>query len=231
MNEPGTNNMVDILETFLQSRFSDLHTSIPGKIVSYNETTERAIVQPLVKLHRKIGEKIVSVEIQPIENVPVMMLHTSQFKLKVPIKKDDGCEIRFSEVGIGNFLNGNGSVVAPDDISKFSLTDAYCIPGLWGNNLPTNSPTIEVTEAGQLKLLDGAVNIEETKIDLLAGTSSFTKGEDLETLLNTFFNDSWMLLPAGTTVQNAAILTALQISATAAKSLVSSIKSLKIKGE
>jgi len=217
MKEPGVNNMVDILQTFLESRFSDLHTSIPGKIVSYNETTERATVQPLIKLQRKVGEKILTVEVQPIENVPVMLLHTSEFKLKIPIKKGDGCEIRFSEVGIGNFLNGRGSIVDPDDISKFSLTDAYCTPGLWGGNLPTNTPTIELTESGQLKFL--------------AGTSSFTKGEDLETLLNTFFNDSWMLLPPGTSIQNAAILTALQISATAARNLVTSIKSTKIKGE
>ena len=175
-------------------------------------------MQPLIRLKRLVNNEIITVDIPAIDNVPVMFMHTKNFKIKVPIEKGDGVEIRFSEMGIGNFLNStNGNLVDPDDISRFSLTDAICTPGLWGKNLPTNTPTIEVTESGELKFL--------------AGISSFTKGEDLETLLNTFFSDSWLLLPPGTMVQNAAILTAMIASANAAKALVSGIKSTKIKGE
>ena len=140
-------SIVTAMQNFLDSRLLDFHTTIPGKILSYNTSTEKATVQPLVRLQRKVNQEIITVEIPPIENVPVMKMSTSTFILKFPIKKNDGCALFFSEVGIGNFINGTGEIVDPDDLSRFSLTDAFCIPGLWGKNIPKGTPTIELTDA------------------------------------------------------------------------------------
>lgn len=214
MSEPQE-NIVDTLQSFLDSRLTDVHTSIPGKIVSYNPDTERASVQPVIKVRRKVNEGIITVEIPPIENVPVMMFHTKYFRLKVPLEKGDGVEIIFSEVGIGNFLNGTGGIVDPDDLSRFSLTDAYCIPGLWGKNLPNNTPTFEVDKLGNLVLL--------------GGSSPFVKGDTLETLLNNFLTVLSSIVPGDVTA-NAASLTAIKGAATAALITLPTIKSLKIKG-
>lgn len=214
MSEPQQ-SIVDTLQSFLDSRLTDVHTTIPGKIVSYSPETERATVQPLIKVQRKINDEIITVEIPLIENVPVMMLHTKYFKLKVPLEKGDGVEITFSEVGIGNFLNGMGNIVDPDDLSRFSLTDAYCTPGLWGKNLPTNIPTFEVDKIGGLVLL--------------GGTSPFVKGDNLETLLNNFLTILSSIVP-GDVVANAASLTAIKGAATSALIPLPAIKSLKIKG-
>lgn len=245
MSNENTESTVDIFQRFLDSRLADVHTAIPGKIVSYDANSELAKVQPVVKLQRQINNTVVSIEIPPIENVPVLFLTTSSFRIKTPIKKDDGVMIFFSEVGIGDFLNSSGAVSNPEDSSRFSLTDAVCIPGLWGKNHPTKIPTIELTDQDELKLLNtvlslkdgevsvlgGKAKITNTTVNLLGATQSFTKGEALETLLDTLLNSSWMSLPPGTQVQNAAILTALIAAANAASALVTSIKSTTIKGE
>lgn len=229
--EPGATESVDVFQAFSESRLADVHTSIPGKIVSYDAETERATVQPLVKLKRKVAGSILDIEIPPIENVPVVLFHTSSFKLKIPINEDDGCIIFFSEVGIGKFLTSTGAVVEADDLARFSLTDAYCVPGLWGNNAPSNTPTLEVTAEDELKLLDGSMVLTNTTIDLLGASESFTKGDSLETLLNNFFNALSTGIVPGTTPQNAASLTAIKVAATAALSQTSTIKSATIKGE
>ena len=156
MSEPQEST-VNVFDKFIDSRLIDVHTSIPGKIISYDTNTERACVQPLIRMKRLVNKEILTIDIPAIDNVPVMFMHTKNFKIKVPLEKGDGVEIRFSEVGIGNFLNNNnGSIVDPDDISKFSLTDAICVPGLWGKNVPTNTPTIEVDANGNLILLNGS---------------------------------------------------------------------------
>ena len=43
----------DIFDRFLNSRFENVHTCIPGKINKYNSATRKADVKPLVKLKNK----------------------------------------------------------------------------------------------------------------------------------------------------------------------------------
>ena len=57
------------------------------------------------------------------------------------------------------------------------------------------------------------------------------KGDILDTLLNSLLSSSWMSLPAGTSVQNAAILTALQVAATTAKTSLATLQSTKVSAE
>ena len=216
MSEPQQ-SIVDALQSFLDSRLTDVHTTIPGKIVTYDDIKERATVQPLIKVQRKVNDEIITIEIPPIENVPVMMLHTKYFKLKVPLEKGDGVEIKFSEVGIGNFLNGTGNIVNPDDLSRFSLTDAYCTPGLWGKNLPTNIPTFEVDKLGGLVLL--------------GGTSPFVKGDLLSSNLTTYLTA--MSVAGKTAVDPTTVLSAVQAMAVACDvflAQVPTLNSVKIKG-
>lgn len=214
--ESMNKSTVDVFNNFIESRLFDIHTMIPGKFVSYDDGTNKATVVPLVKWQRKINNSLVTVEIPPIENVPVLFFRTNSFYLKFPIKKNDGCAIYFSESAIGNFLNDTGNIVDPESPSRFNLTDAICVPGLWGKNLPTNAPTIEVTD--------------DLKINLLGGTASFVKGEELESLLNNFLN-ALSAIAGGDVGTNAAAINAIAVAASTAASSVSGIKSTKIKGE
>lgn len=122
-------DLTEALELFLAARLEAVHTCIPGKILSYEgHATRRCRVQPMVRLELGSGPVV---EIPPIDGVPVMFQSTVDANVLFPIPAGTGCLILFSEAGIGKYLAGRGEVADPDDQSRFSLTDAMVIPGLW----------------------------------------------------------------------------------------------------
>jgi hypothetical protein len=138
------------MDNWLDARLRNVHTMIPGKIESYSgHDTRKATVKPLVKFLTVDGQ---SLEIPPIANVPVIFPSSAGFSILFPLKKGDGCEIRFSESGIGNFLNGKVEVDA-DSLARFQLTDAVCTPGLWSfKNVPESDSTIEIDNNGDINI-------------------------------------------------------------------------------
>lgn len=124
-----------VLNEWFDNKLFEIHTHIPGKIVSYSATERKAKVQPLIKIRDNNNDTF---QIDPIDNVPVIFPSTAKFNLVFPLEKDDGCLLLFSEVSLGNYLNGKGNIVDADDSNRFELTDCICIPGLWGlKNTPT----------------------------------------------------------------------------------------------
>ena len=206
-------NVVDVFQKFFDSRMEDVHTSIPGVIEKYDGHGKRtATVRPTVKLKALNGE---NVELPLISNVPVMFPSSRAFNLLFPLAKGDGVMILFSEAGIGNYLAGTGQVVNADDRTRFSLTDAVAIPGLWTTKNAPTVKTIELTEAGVLSLMDG--------------TESFVLGDTLELMLNNFLTPISAITP-GAVAENAAALTAIKTAATTMLGVLATMKSLKIKG-
>jgi len=172
-------NIVDVLNAWFDAKAAQIHTVIPGKVENYaGHGTRLAKVKPLVKLKTPLGA---SLSIPPIDNVPVIFPSSDAFTLLFPVKKGDGCLIAFSEAGIGNFLNGQGvNEVEPDDLNRFALTDAICIPGLWSkSSSPTSKATIEIDASGNMTV-DGAT------IYLNGNTKPFVTHAELDAALQTF---------------------------------------------
>lgn len=162
--------IVDILDGFFDARLKAVHTSLPGKIVSYSgHTTRKAVVKLSIKFRMLNGDIL---DIPPIDNVPVIFPGSKKFQLLFPLEKDDGCMVLFSEEGIGSFLKG--AVDMPgDSLARFSLTDAIAIPGLWSfPTVPTN-PTdyIEITSDGKVKISSGSTYAAR-KDDAVKSTST-----------------------------------------------------------
>lgn len=121
-------DIVDVLNMFFDYRIENIHTIIPGKILSYDESKRLAEVEPRIQLKTT---KEVYVKYPVLENVPVMFPSGKVFSLRWDIEKNDGCLIVFSEASLGNFLNATSDdQIECEDSSRFSLTDAICIPGL-----------------------------------------------------------------------------------------------------
>ena len=94
-----TKDIVEILDDWFDSRLTEIHTIIPGKIVEYYGHRERkAKVKPLVKL-RTVNDSIV--EIGEIENVPIVFTGSSDCNILYPLKKDDGVLLLFSDCHVG----------------------------------------------------------------------------------------------------------------------------------
>lgn len=220
-------DITEVFDDFLNSRFDNLHTCLPGEIVQYYGHAERkAKVKPLIKLRNSNNQLI---QIQPIDGVPVVFPSSKTFSMTFPLKKGDGVLLLFSEASMGNFLNNNIEQEA-DDMTRFSLGDCIAVPGLWSfKNAPSPAPSdndviIKFHEA--VIKLDAAGNIT-----LNGGTESYIKGDTLYAQLNT-------ILTALQTFTSGLNVTTLSTQASAcntamgtALGILSQIKSATIKGK
>ena len=126
MGEDG--DFVDTMDTWLQARLEALHTTLPGKIQTYNPQTRTATVVPGVRLRSMHGDLI---DIKPIAGVPVVWPGSSKFSLiPASLEAGDGVLLHFSEAALGTWLNGT-DVHDPEDETRFSLHDCIAVPGLW----------------------------------------------------------------------------------------------------
>jgi hypothetical protein len=182
MEEPEE-DFILALTDFHNKRMSDVHTILPGRIISYEgHTTRKAQVEVSVRLPNNQGEFI---EVKPIDNVPIVFPSTSTTSVLLPIVKGDGVLLMFSELGIGNFLNGSVTVDA-DNFNKFNLTDCIAIPGLFSD--PTMPEiAVEVNEEAytivqgenfiQISTDDILVQRKEDKIHMTEDSILLEKGD------------------------------------------------------
>lgn len=193
----------NVLSKLISNVLFNIHTIQPGKIDAYYGHTERkARVIPLVKL---LDDKNNSYQIDPIDNVPVIFPSASSFNLLFPLKKDDPCLLLFSEVPLGNYLQGSGKVVDADDSNKFELANCICVPGLSGfRNVPNASTKIEIGDDDSITLetTTGKLKIEKTgNITFDDGTEPMVLGTVFDTwitsVLISIFNGHTHSSPAG----------------------------------
>lgn len=177
-----TDDPVEIFNTWLASQKEGIHTATPGRIVSYEgHSKRRAVVQPMIKMKTHTG---LSIEIPPIPNVPVLFPSSGDFSMLWPLKKGDGCLIIFSEFGIGNYLNGLDEITESDDISRFSMTDAICIPGLW--SFKTAPQTNAAADEFHLVYKGKTIAINDSAVNINGSSKAFVTHAELNSALQSF---------------------------------------------
>jgi len=120
-------DLTDLIREFCDYYFTRVHTSIPGVVSEYNAKTRRAILQP--SLERRAGNK----EFVPLPlliDVPVQFPGTKKWTIHFPLEKGDEVSIFFSERSIEAWKDAGQDGIQDNDPRRFSLSDAYCIPGL-----------------------------------------------------------------------------------------------------
>jgi len=136
----------DLLARFRESMVADLHTALPGKIVKYDESTQKADVQPLIK-ERYTDESGAqqSRELPVIPSVPVQFPGAGGYRITFPVAVGDTGLIMFAEASLDKWLVSGGTV-NPADERRHDLTDAVFLPGLrdFGHAL-TSAPTDRAT--------------------------------------------------------------------------------------
>lgn len=117
---------VQAISDLVDKKLNNLHTAIPGKIVSYDASTGLATVLPVMKFRKPDGSTI---DFPQITGVPVILPQAvgQQVTIAYPIKADDGCLIIVAEQSIDYWMYGQET----DTDLKFDLTNAFCIPGLF----------------------------------------------------------------------------------------------------
>ena len=142
----------DLLEAAMASHLENVHTAIPGVVVSGGGGVVN--VKPL--LNRKLRDGTVE-EMPVIPNVPVWFPRGGGASITWPVGAGDGCLLIFAERSLDEW-KGSGSTVTPDDPRRHGLSDAIAFVGL--NPGAGGSDAIELKMGGvTLAVSSGGVSI------------------------------------------------------------------------
>ena len=117
-----------------KNMLKEVHTTIPGEIVSFDPETQTAEVQPTIRrIFVSKGadgtEEERFVDIPKLINVPVVFLRGGGWCITFPVKPGDECIVHFSERSIDQWRKESG-VQNPKDWRMHSYSDAICQVGL-----------------------------------------------------------------------------------------------------
>lgn len=172
----------EIFQNSVWSILSSIHTCLPGIVVSYNSSENKASIQPALNKNYQSGQMPMPI----IENVPLVFPSTANFSITYPISEGDYVLLLFSERSI-DLWKSVGGQVTPDDNRKFHLSDAIAIPGLQpfnGNNSQNNGNDFLISFAGSSIRIkpDGAVEIK-TGSTIAIGTQTTELLQVISTLM------------------------------------------------
>ena len=136
--------ITDAMRQAVLFQLYDVHTALPGQIVSYDHTKQKAAVQPCLKKSYLDG----TVQEMPVlNNVPVIFPRAGAASLTFPVMPGDTCLLLFIERST-DLWKSVGGMVTPDDRRKFDLSDAVAMMGLMPfseNSLSENNEDVLLT--------------------------------------------------------------------------------------
>jgi phage baseplate assembly protein gpV len=144
---------VDALESAIRSVLSEMNTTAPGRVVSYNPATNRAVVQPTLPKMLADGTALPA---PTIAEVPILFPTAGSSVQTQPIRPGDQVWLEFSQRSLEGWLSGNDA--APDDPRQFDMTDCVARPG-GGRDVTGVDPDAVVIRHGAttMRLLEGGV--------------------------------------------------------------------------
>jgi hypothetical protein len=112
------------IKTLVADMVSDVHTAIPGKIVSFDPVKCLAIVLPSGKFKRPDGKMM---DLPQISDVPVVFIQGGAATVAYPIKAGDGCLLIIAEQALDVWRYGGESKT---DL-RHDWTNCIAVPGLF----------------------------------------------------------------------------------------------------
>jgi len=188
---------LNAFQDMAESQRSEMNTSMPGTVVSYDAATNRAVVRP------DLPKRLASDEALPPPNIveaPILWTNSSGGKsgLTMPVKPGDGVMLVFQQRSLEGWLSGNKDM--PDDPRQFDLSDCIAIPGCSATGVsadPTdvvlrfnetevritpdnnvrignNNGFISIDSDGNIIVQAKSLNLQADTIHVAAGGHSFT---------------------------------------------------------
>lgn len=150
---------VNEIKKLFKDQMKEMHTILPGEILTFDPATGLADVQPVMKFKLPNGT---TVNYPQIYGVPVMFPQTVTASITYPVKTGDGCLLLMAEQSIDYWMYGQET----DTTLAFDLTNAICIPGL------LRAVTSVMTEACQRNAV--IVDVKGTRLAVTDGIVEIT---------------------------------------------------------
>lgn len=146
-------DVVEAMQWGMEAALSDVNTAMPATVVSYDPSSNRAVVRPSLPKRLASGEELPSPSVM---EVPVAFQAGGGASLTFPLRPGDGLLLVFAQRSLEGWLSG--SATAPDDPRRFALSDAIAIPGLRASGLQGDaSATVVRWPGATLRLEDGGI--------------------------------------------------------------------------
>jgi len=168
-----TPTLQGIIRIAQESFATELHTTMIGRVESYDASKQVADVQPVVQRHIGEDENGVPVyeQLPVIPNVMVQPIRAGGYHLHVPVKKGDHVLLSFCKESFDEWRE-NGGIVQPVDLRKHTAGYPVAIPGVATTNDPiSNADATHLTigsDAG-----DDLITFKGATIDVGKGASDF----------------------------------------------------------
>lgn len=183
--------MADTLDELLDEAIRGIidarvHVALPGKIVSYDEATQTAAVQPIVRArYRTPDGESTQYKLPQLPKVPVAFPQGGNCSITWPLVVGDDVLLVVAERSLAEWKAGGGlpGDISPRDPRRFDLSDAVAIAGL-------SSPAHPLAQ-----VLAGAMVLAapDVRIGSNAATHAFVFGDAMKAVFNAHIHPT----PAG----------------------------------
>lgn len=166
----GTPSWAEVVSRAIETRVGNLHVALPGKVKSYDASTQTADVQPMVKRIVPSGTdetEDFEEELPIIPSVPVLHPRGGGFYCHVPVAAGDSVLLVFCDADPVQWRK-TGQNRAPGDRRMHHLSHAIAIPGLF----PSASPIGDASGSNLTLGKDGGIKVTVTASQMQVDGSS-----------------------------------------------------------
>jgi hypothetical protein len=206
------------LDLILKALVSELKVMLPGRVESYDETTQTADVKPLLLDAYETESGVKSFELPVIPSVPVVFPRAGDYFMSFPLKADHYVMLVFCDRSYDPWWRSNGNVADPVSMHRHSIKDPVALVGFYPDQdklADVHADNIVIGKDGgtQVHIKDGKIALgSESPSDALA-LAGLVKSEldDIKTMLDdikTQYNLHTHPAPGGATSATAQSVTA-----------------------
>jgi hypothetical protein len=127
---PREPTLQEVIDTAIESRLLDIHTSLPGRVKKYDAAAQTVdvelVVRGVVPNADDDGAPVLE-DLPIIPNVPVEWPQAGGFYFHMPLAVGDEGKLTFFEAAVGHFRE-SGATSPPGDLRRHSLSSATFTP-------------------------------------------------------------------------------------------------------
>lgn len=169
----------DAVYEMIIGEIAKIRTMTPAKVVTYDATTQRAQVQPILR-GRYVDEDSLEIKtVQPpiLANVPVWWPGSAKGALYAPLEVGDDVMLLVSDRALAEWKQSDNDDLTPQDMRRFDLQDAVALPGTKHVNAALTGKTFFgensalgarfVLEPGKVALGANGIEVIDQTLDVL----------------------------------------------------------------
>lgn len=181
IDDPDSPALEDVLLDTIRGELARAHVGLPARVVSYDRTTQTAVVQPVIRGRYRTPEgESATYRMPQIAGVPVAFPAGGGFSITWDLAVDDEVLLAICERSLDEWKAQGGDDVTARDRRRFDLSDAVAIPGLRS----PGSPLVQVQDGAMV--IAGA----EIRIGSRTAAQAFVLGTAFKILYNAHVHPS-----------------------------------------